>query len=395
MSTAATSPTVQASTKYFLDRSSMSSASTSKPHKIHSTADGRIRFANAPISFGINEFGIGSSMTSHEMLDQLCAAGYSGSELGDLGFFQPVARPEELASDLFSKRGLGMIGAFVAYSLWDKEAHGKGREYALKVGRLLRDGFVNNTNINKQNKKNTVLKGSSFDYSIPHLVLSDSVVAPHRIKNTGRITSKDGLSPEKWDILVQEVKDLKKLVKEETGLEIYYHSHCGSFVEAPWELERLLTDVPDLKLIVDTAHITMGAHSKPYYLIQLLNTYGPSRIHSFHFKDYTPISTTVGPEGKFKESDGRDYFELVNNGCFPELGRGVCDFEGVRQWMEREAYEGWIVVEQDVLGDGKDTGKGGEKTNGAFMSALRNRWFLTELFSKEEGRGKTTTTSKL
>lgn len=46
-----------------------------------------LHFANAPISWGINEFGIESSMKPDQMLDELKLAGYSGTELGDYGFF--------------------------------------------------------------------------------------------------------------------------------------------------------------------------------------------------------------------------------------------------------------------------------------------------------------------
>ena len=78
---------------------------------------------------------------------------------------------------------------------------------------------------------------------------------------------------------------LKKIIRDEFGLEVHYHPHCGSFVEAPWEIEALVNDVPDLRLIFDTAHITMGAASKPMYCLEFLQKY-PGRIHSFHFKDY-------------------------------------------------------------------------------------------------------------
>ena len=94
-------------------------------------------------------------------------------------------------------------------------------------------------------------------------------------------------------------------------------------------------DLLGVSLIFDTAHITMGAHSRPRYLLELLAKCG-DRIHSFHFKDYTPNAT------------GKDYFELVENGCFPELGHGIVDFAAVKAWQERTQWAGWIVVEQDM-----------------------------------------------
>jgi len=126
----------------------------------------------------------------------------------------------------------------------------------------------------------------------------------------------------------------------------------------------LVTDVPDLKLIFDTAHITMGASSKPMCLVNFLNKYGTTNVHSFHFKDYSP------------DASGDDYFSLVEGGCFPELGKGVVDFGGVREWQLKNNWQGWIVVEQDILGDPKEGGA----HNGPFLSAMRNRAYLDLIY---------------
>jgi inosose dehydratase len=59
----------------------------------------------------------------------------------------------------------------------------------------------------------------------------------------------------------------------------------------------------------------------------------------------------------------------VQNGIFCELGSGNVDFASVTDWMRKRAFEGWIVVEQDVL-----PGMGAPK-----VSAGRNRAFLAGL----------------
>lgn len=54
----------------------------------------------------------------------------------------------------------------------------------------------------------------------------------------------------------------------------------------------------------------------------------------------------------------------VRNGIFCELlGRGDVDFEGMIKALERNQYQGWILVEQDVV-----PGMGSPRE-----SALRNR----------------------
>eukprot|EP00392_Amoebophrya_sp_AT5.2_P001314 g1316.t1 len=96
-----------------------------------------LHFANAPISWGINEFGIESQMKPEQMLDELKLAGYSGTELGDYGFF-PTCQLALTDMIGYESRGLDMIGAFVTYALWDKSKHEEGRAYARKVAQQLK-----------------------------------------------------------------------------------------------------------------------------------------------------------------------------------------------------------------------------------------------------------------
>jgi inosose dehydratase len=62
-----------------------------------------------------------------------------------------------------------------------------------------------------------------------------------------------------------------------------------------------------------------------------------------HFKDFSP---QVAQESKNKKWD---YFESVKNGVFCELGKGDVDFVSVKNVLNKKNYQGWIVVEQDVL----------------------------------------------
>ena len=64
-----------------------------------------------------------------------------------------------------------------------------------------------------------------------------------------------------------------------------------------------------------------------------------------------------------------DYFEAVKNGIFCELGQGDVDFKAILKELKNRNYEGWIVVEQDVL-----PGMGSPKE-----SAKRNREYLRSI----------------
>src|ERR671917_316195 len=97
---------------------------------------GSIPVANAPCSWGVLEFGLeGEAAAYPQVLDEMAATGYAGTELGDYGCMptEPAALREELA-----RRDLQLLGAFVPVALTDEAAHAPGVQEALKIACLLR-----------------------------------------------------------------------------------------------------------------------------------------------------------------------------------------------------------------------------------------------------------------
>src|SRR3990172_8509517 len=94
-----------------------------------------IRIATAPVSWGILEFAGQSSQRPWEaVLDEMAAAGYTGTELGPYGYLP--TKPEALRAAL-AARGLQLLSAFVPVRLADRAAHAAGLATACKVGALL------------------------------------------------------------------------------------------------------------------------------------------------------------------------------------------------------------------------------------------------------------------
>jgi inosose dehydratase len=79
-----------------------------------------------------------------------------------------------------------------------------------------------------------------------------------------------------------------------------------------------------------------------------------------HFKDADPA---VMAESRANEWDG---LTSTGHGVFCELGKGSVDFPGVLAALTETRYDGWIVVEQDIL-----PGMGNPRE-----SARRNREYL-------------------
>ena len=149
-------------------------------------------------------------------------------------------------------------------------------------------------------------------------------------------------------------------VREETGLRTVFHHHCAGFVETPREVSILmdLTDPDLLGLVLDTGHYRFGGGDPVQGLKEHFE-----RIWHVHFKD---CSLDVASEAK---RQNWDYFEAVQAGVFCELGQGCVDFQTIVKELRKRAYEGWAVVEQDVL-PGMGT---------PFACARRNREYLKAL----------------
>src|SRR5262245_1347343 len=100
------------------------------PHK-------KMLIANAPCSWGVLEFQSTSAAPSAaQVLDEIAATGYVGTELGDWGFMP--TDPRRLAVDL-DARHLALVGAFVDVALTDPAAHEAGEATAVRTARLLAD----------------------------------------------------------------------------------------------------------------------------------------------------------------------------------------------------------------------------------------------------------------
>ena len=293
-----------------------------------------IKIANAPCSWGVLEFDLEGKAAGYiQVLDEMVETGYAGTELGDWGFMP--TDPAKLAEEVHS-RGLTMLGAFVPVMLKDPAAHAPGIEAAVKTARLL----------------------AGVEGSLPFIVLADdNGKVPERTKNAGRVTPEMGLSDAEWQVFAEGATRVAEAVKREAGLRTVFHHHCGGYCETPAEIERLmsLTDPTLLGLVFDTGHYRFGGGDP----VEGLKKYG-SRVWHFHFKDYQP---EVGQRSK---ENCRDYFESVRNGIFCELGKGAVDFPVAIAELERVGYNGWGVVEQDVL-----PGMGSPKE-----SARRNREYL-------------------
>ncbi|HWU38818.1 MAG TPA: TIM barrel protein, partial [Candidatus Acidoferrum sp.] len=166
-------------------------------------------------------------------------------------------------------------------------------------------------------------------------------------------------------IFTRGVEEIAHLVREETGLPVLFHHHSAGFIETPAEIDCLLdaTDPDLVNLVFDTGHYVFGcgpdAPGSDGNVVPALDHYA-ERIKYFHFKDCQPELAARSRKEEW------DYIRELKEGIFCELGQGCVDFPGVYAWLQQRNYDGFVLVEQDLL-----PGMGTPKE-----SALRNRQYL-------------------
>ena len=65
-----------------------------------------------------------------------------------------------------------------------------------------------------------------------------------------------GYRAAEWKTFAEGVEKIARAVKEETGMRLVFHHHCGGYVETPYEIDLLLqlTDPSLVGLCLDTGH---------------------------------------------------------------------------------------------------------------------------------------------
>ena len=296
-----------------------------------------IRVGNAPCSWGVIENVAGETGGYRKVLDEMAETGYTGTELGDWGFMptDPTALRDELDA-----RGLALMASFSTPWLHDPAHHRQGADDAVRIARLL----------------------AAVGGPDSLIVLgNDPYGDPARGANAGRITPEMGLDDDDWRVFAAGATELARRVRDEAGIRTVIHQHLGTLIEKGAEVRELLrrTDPALLGVCLDTGHWRFGTGEDA---ADAIREFGP-RIWHVHFKDADP---EVMAESRRLGWHG---LEATGHGVFCELGRGCVDFPGVLAALRDVGYDGWIVVEQDIL-----PGMGDPKS-----SAGRNREYLRSM----------------
>jgi inosose dehydratase len=276
-----------------------------------------IRAANAPISWGIMEhIELPVDYPYERVLDEIKAAGYSGTELGPYGFLP--AQSSILRTEL-EKRSLALCSAFVDIELGNAAAHAEGLAFVQRSARLISEA------------------GARL------LILSDKIT-PARNAVAGRRNeaNQTSWSGSEWQAAAAAIRSVIALCKT-LGLRVAFHHHAGSHVETPEEVDRLFSLFPadQLGLCLDTGHYVYCGGDTVTFLEKQV-----SRVWCVHLKDVYENKATEARSRKL------NFHDAVRHGIFAPLGKGNIDFPKVVAMLQQGQFDGWVVVEADVLPGG-------------------------------------------
>lgn len=278
-----------------------------------------IAIANAPVSYGAFEMTVGidpNVPTALDVLDEVAAAGYAGIDLGPVGF---LGRGAELRDRLASRGGLGLAGAYIELPYADPDTLHR----ALPALDELLDTFDE--------------AGPNRDTPPPRPTLADAGSEARR-QRPGRASGDRalGLDAAGWERFAAGLAEVVGRCRDR-GYEPTFHHETGTFVEAPWEIERVL-EVSDVGLCVDTGHLLLAGGDP----VAAIGKWA-SRINHAHLKD-ARRAVMAGIV-----ADGAPASAIWDREAFPAVGQGDLDVEGVLHALGRIGYRGWLVVEQDTL----------------------------------------------
>jgi inosose dehydratase len=273
----------------------------------------RFKFASAPNSWGVLDYRSPSWEQSYQtMLDEMVFAGYTGTELGPYGFFPTDAKVLERE---LSPRNLKLLGSFVPVDLTDPASTTIVVEQIRKVGHLL------------------------AAVGAPFLVLADQQ-SPERDRIAGRVPAdgSEGLNARQWKQVAKVVAEAAQ-VAEEFGLDLVFHPHASTYVEAPHETEQFFdaTSASKIGLCLDTGHCTY-AGGDPVVEAEKFRKV----LRFVHIKD---VDAKV--MAKIRRSD-MNFAQAIAANAFTIIGQGSIDFPAFFRVLEKNNYSGWMVVEQDV-----------------------------------------------
>lgn len=274
-----------------------------------------MKIAGAPISWGVCEVpGWGYQMAPERVLSEMKEIGLTATEFGPQGWL-----PIEAAARAKAVSGYGLepVGSFFLAVMHDPNFN------PLEQVREELEAFR--------------VAGGSY------LILA---------ADSGRDGYDDRpvLDETGWQTLFTNLSRIRE-VCEEAGVTACIHPHWGTMVQNVDEVERVL-DNSSVGLCLDTGHLAAGGAD----VVELVRKYA-ERVDIVHAKDIRRELTDQLLPGQITWSQG------IKAGMFTPIGDGDIDFAAIVAALNEVGFDGYYVLEQDIMLDEEPPAGKGPKAN--------------------------------
>lgn len=261
-----------------------------------------LKIAGAPISWGVCEVpGWGHQMTPERVLQEMADLGLGATEFGPVGFLPTT--PAEKA-ELLKKYNMVAVGGFFLVVLHDPE-HDPLPGVVTEL-----EGYA------AAGAKTLVLAASTgiADYDKKRPELDDAG----------------------WDLVFKNLNRIREYAAS-VGVTAVVHPHVGTMVETQDDVMRLVNG-SDIDFCLDTGHMLIGGTDP----VEFVKKYA-HRVKHTHMKD-------VNLEVALKVRNGElTYYQGVTQNLYAPLGKGDIDMKAIVQTLLDAGYDGWFVLEQDLV----------------------------------------------
>lgn len=269
------------------------------------------RIAGAPISWGVCEVpDWGFQLSPERVLGEMQQLGLQATEFGPAGFLPdgPAAKSEFLA-----RFDLKAVGGFLPVLL-----HDSGHEPMPGV-----DDFIDDC-----------------------LAAGAPIVVLAAVSGVDGYDDRPVLDELQWKTMLQNLDRIADHAASR-GVSAVIHPHIGTMVENGEDVARILSG-SHIGFCIDTGHL-VAAGADPV-AITLANT---DRVEHVHLKD---VNSDIAASFLAKEIT---FSDAVAAGLFCVLGTGSVDIAAMVGALDAAGYDGWYVLEQDVmLTSGEPAGEG-------------------------------------
>jgi inosose dehydratase len=255
------------------------------------------------------------------VLKEAAEAGYKGIELGPYGYLPldiNVVKEELTRNDL----------TVIVGTIFDDLVSPENKDNLLKmteeICKLIRE-------------LPRASKAENQHFQTPYLTIMD-FGHKERSMLAGHYERAPRLSKDRWNGMIENVKEISKIAWEKYGVRPVIHPHAGGYIEFEDEIKQALEDIPyDVAgLCLDTGHLYYSGMDPVSWIRG-----NAERLDYIHFKD---IDKDIYNKVMAMEID---FFDACAKGVMCPIGKGIINYSGINALLKEINYQGWITIEQE------------------------------------------------